>query len=213
MANAVMTRGRRGPAASLHRASSVVLALVLVGSSALSALSGCVATAPEPIPAAIHLPPRGDLQLVETSAHPAAHAGASVRWGGNVIAIERDSAGNALIQVIERRLDADGRPVAGSPSDGRFMIKATAAVDRNFYARDRLITVAGTLDGSATVQVGEKTLAIPLVHVNEFMLWLPNIRDDGPYWGYYDDYRYGPGYGPHIGFGLGLHRYQHGHRP
>ena len=66
----------------------------------------------------------GDLQLVEVTVNPQLHTGATVRWGGNVIQVDHDSTGNALIQVIERRLDTDGRPIEGSASDGRFMISA-----------------------------------------------------------------------------------------
>ncbi|MFT5175457.1 MAG: outer membrane lipoprotein [Gammaproteobacteria bacterium] len=207
MANGVMSRDSRGATTPLRRARNFVLALPLV-LLCTGALSGCVVIDPTPIAATIRVPPKGDLQLVETSAKPVSHSGASVRWGGNVIEVEHDSAGNALIQVIERRLDADGRPIEGSASDGRFMIKASAAVDRQFYARDRMITVAGTIDGNTTVRVSEKTLTVPVVHVNEFMLWLPNLRD-GPYWRHYDDYWYGS----RIGFGHRSRNYQHRHRP
>ena len=202
-----MPRDGRGASEALRRARNFVLALALI-LLYTGALSGCVVTDPVPIAATIRVPPQGDLQLVETSANPASHVGASVRWGGNVIAVEHDSAGNALIQVIERRLDAQGRPIEGSASDGRFVIKASAAVDRQFYARDRMITVAGTIDGNATVHIGEKTLALPVVHVKEFMLWVPNLRDR-PHWRHYDDYWYEP----RIGFGRSSRNYHHRHRP
>jgi len=173
----------------------------------ISALSGCALPESRPIPAVILTPPPGDLQLIETSADPQKHAGATVRWGGNVIHFERDGAGNALIQVVERRLDADGRPIEGSASDGRFMIKATADVDPEFYARDRIITVSGTIDGGVTARIGEQTLSMPVVHVSEFMLWLPRYRYD-PYWRHYDDHWYGP----RVRFGVRMSNYQNSHR-
>ena len=168
-------------------------------------------------PAAIAVPPAGDLQLVEVAVNPQLHTGATVRWGGNVIQVDHDSAGNALIQVIERRLDTDGRPIEGSTSDGRFMISATADVDPRFYSRDRLLTVAGTINGGVSANVGDTALTMPVVQVSEFMVWEPHWRND-PYWGPYQDPYWDPywapywgpywgpyrsWYGPRFGFGVG----------
>lgn len=192
--------GRCAVRSALARA-TMVLAL-----SALSVLAGCALPVADPIPGAITTPPAGDLQLIETQVDPKAHTGKRVRWGGNVIQVNRDAAGTASIQVIERRLDAEGRPIEGSVSDGRFMIKAAAGVDPQFYSRDRLITVAGTIDGAVTAHTGASEKTMPLVRVSEFMLWLPQWRHD-PYWRHDDRW-----YGPRIHFGVGASNYRYHHR-
>jgi starvation-inducible outer membrane lipoprotein len=110
--------------------------------------------------------------------------------GRNVIHVGHGKVGNASIQVIERRLDSDGRPLEGSASDGRFMI-----------------TVAGTIDGNAQVSLGDRLQTIPMLRAEEYQLWLPGLRDD-PYRRLHDDHWYGPS----IRFRLGSHNYQHGHR-
>jgi len=208
--HAVRTRSPR-PAT----ARAIVLATTLV---CIGALSGCAVPAANPIPLNIQLPPPGDLQLVETHADPKAHTGATVRWGGNVIQVNHDSAGNALIQVIERRLDAQGRPIEGSVSDGRFVISATPNVDPQLYARDQLLTVAGTISGGVTTLIGDETQTLPVVQVSEFMVWLPRWRYDpyrAPYWDPYWDPYWGPywgpyhyGYGPRVRFGVGVGGYR-----
>ena len=152
-------------------------------------------------------PPPGDLQLVEALAKPATHTGAAVRWGGNVIHVEHDNVGNAAIQIIERRLDAQGRPLEGSPSDGRFVIKATAEVDADFYARDRLITVFGTIVGTASTQVGDSSQSLPVIRVRDFMLWLPRWRDEP---GWHHDHSHDR-YGPNVRFGVGISNFRRYH--
>jgi outer membrane lipoprotein len=173
----------------------------------LNALSGCALPASKATPSSILLPPPGDLQLVEALAKPQAHTGAAVRWGGNVIHVDHDSAGNAAIQIIERRLDAQGRPREGSSSDGRFVIKATTEVDPNFYARDRLITVFGTIEGTASTQMGDSSQSLPVVRVGEFMLWLPRWRDD-PWWNH--DHAHDR-FGPNVRFGIGISNFRRHH--
>lgn len=152
-------------------------------------------------------PPLGDLQLVEALARPQTHTGAAVRWGGNVIHVDHDSAGNATIQIIERRLDPQGRPIDGSPSDGRFVINATAEVDPDTYARDRLITVFGTIDGTASTQVGGSSQFLPVIRVHDFMLWRPRWRDD-PWWHHDQGH---DRYGPNIRFGVGISNFRRYH--
>jgi outer membrane lipoprotein len=199
-------------AAACHVRQAVLIISALV---CLTALGGCALPASRVTPPSIVQPPPGDLQLVEALARPQAHAGATVRWGGNIIHVAHDSVGNATIQIIERRLDAQGRPLEGSPSDGRFVIKASAEVDPAFFARDRLLTVFGTIEGTVNTQVGDSTQSLPVVRVRDFMFWLPRWHDDP--W-HYDPWHYDPWwhhghhrYGPNVRFGVGISNFHHHH--
>lgn len=187
---------------------SVPLAVVL--------LCGCAGQPREPVPERIAAPPPGDLQLVEVRQDPQAHVGAPVRWGGTVIGSGRDADGNVRVQVVERRLDDAGRPLPGSPSDGRFVIRAAPDVNPDLYARGNDVTVAGTLDTPVDARVGDGTARLPVVRVEAFMLWGPYWRTDPwyPYGhGVWFPYGHGaPWYGPYRHFGPG-HLPPHLHHP
>jgi outer membrane lipoprotein len=184
----------------------------LLGALAALTLAACAAVPPEPLPARIVQPPTGDLQLAEVRGDIARFLGAPVRWGGTVIAVDRDSAGNARVQVVERRLDGEGRPIPGSASDGRFLIAAAPEVQPELYRRGAEITVAGSVSEAQQVHIGERTVSVPRVQVDVFQRWEPVWR------GYpYDDPFYHPWYGPpwygsrmHFGVGHGWYR---GHGP
>jgi outer membrane lipoprotein len=179
---------------------------------ALAALAGCVGPPPQPLPARIVQAPVGDLQLAEVRGGVAQHLGAPVRWGGTVVSVERDGAGNARVQVVQRQLDSDGRPLPGSASDGRFLILAAPDVNPDLYAPGAELTVAGTLADEQTVRIGERAVNVPRVQVEVFQrwepLWLGSPYDD-PYYhpGYGHPYGH-PWYGPRVHFGVGL-----GHHP
>lgn len=183
----------------------------LPGVLALTALvlSGCAGMQPLPVPERITQPPTGDLQLAEVRGDPARFVGSPVRWGGTVLEVEHDAAGNARVQVVERRLDGEGRPIPGSASDGRFLILATPEVDPDLYPRGAEITVAGTVREQQSVRIGDRTVAVPRVQVEVFQRWEPvwqtSPYDDPYYYPWYGPPWYGPPwYGPRVRFGVGI---------
>jgi outer membrane lipoprotein len=168
--------------------------------------AGCAGLEPEPVPEAIVIPPAGDLQLVEAGQSPDDHLGTRVRWGGTIIRVERDASGNSRVEVVERRLDDTGRPLPGSPSDGRFIILAAPSVDPDLYARGGEVTVAGVLADAVDGRIGDAPTRLPVVRVEQFVRWEPRWRSH-PY--YYD-----PWYGPHYRFGVGIgHGFHHPYHP
>ena len=177
---------------------------------AVDLLAGCAAS--PPLPTAITTPPPGNVQLVEVQRDPQAAAGARVRWGGTVVSVSAEGGGVARIEVLERKLDAGGRPLGYTPSDGRFVIRAAPEVDPWKYRVGSEITVAGTVSGAVTSVAGG---SVPVLEVEHFARWAPPRRYyHDPY--YYDDPLWGPGpwyhdpwyrhrhpYGLH--YGLGVH--------
>jgi len=193
-----MTRrhGRRLPGGARH-----------AGALAALLLGACATVPQQPVPQDIRHPPAGDLQLVEARQDPERHLGSTVRWGGTVVAVERDAGGNARVEVLERRLDEDGRPLPGSASDGRFVIRAAPEVDQSIYRRGSEITIAGTLEGVTDGRIGEEAVRLPVVRVHNFVQW-PSYWRRYPYaYPYplyypYSPYGYDPWfYGPRIGPG------------
>lgn len=198
------------------RRSVGVPGVLLLAALVLAALvlSGCAGVQPQPVPERITRPPTGDLQLAEVRGAPERFLGSPVRWGGTVIEVERDAAGNARVQVLERRLDGEGRPIPGSASDGRFLILAAPDVDPDLYPRGAELTVAGTVREQQSVRIGDRSVAVPRVQVEVFQRWEPvwqaSPYDDPYYYPYPYPYPwYGPPwYGPRVRFGVGI-----GHQP
>ena len=201
---AILTSGLQ-PIDSWRRAIVVIIAAL--------AVTACAGPS-RPVPESIRVVPPGNLQLAEVTADVPRHTGRTVRWGGEIMAVERQPSGHMVVEILSRRLEEAGRPYPGGPSDGRFQIHATAQVDPALYAEASLVTVVGTIAGQGTT-LGRSD-HLPVVAVSDIMNWGPVWYSD-PYYDYYDPY-YGPYYGPrwhrrhriHLGIGYGLHR-RHGH--
>ncbi len=173
---------------------------------ALLALSGCAGNV-RPVPEAVRVAPPGNLQLAEVAPDPSRHLGRAVRWGGEVMGVRRDGAGNAIVEVLGRRLDNSGRPFPGGPSDGRFHVRAAPSVDPDLYQPGTALTVAGTVAGVSPAIDSDAT--VPLLEVRDFMSWGPVWYRDPYYWPAYGPYSYYPYYyGPRArwGIGYGVHR-------
>ncbi len=128
------------------------------------------------------------------------YSGQRVRWGGSIIAV-RNLPDNTEVEVLSRPLDSDGEPRADADGAGRFIARVAGFVDPAEYAKDRLLTVVGLIDGVETRDVGEYPYRYPVIAVSSRYLWPELEPDPYPYgnpW-YYGGYGYGPWYGP--GFG------------
>ncbi|MCA8966152.1 MAG: Slp family lipoprotein [Planctomycetes bacterium] len=153
-------------------------------------LAGCAAS--EPLPATITNVPVGNVQLVEVmrDVQGAAEAGVFVRWGGTVVDLADEGGGITRVEVLERKLQAGGRPTTHGASDGRFVIRAAPEVDPWRYRIGSEVTVAGTVEGAVTLASGEPA---PVLRVTDFVRWQEPLPPYRPYPWYYDDPLWGPG--------------------
>ena len=116
------------------------------------------------------------------------HRNVSVRWGGIIIDVENEE-DFSLVQVLFYPLNYSGRPQLNAPHGGRFVIKSTEFFDPVVYAKDKEISVVGTLDGDIQCTVGKKIIRVPLIQSMAVHLWPKrqnNYYGYGPYhYGYY----------------------------
>ncbi len=120
-----------------------------------------------------------------------------VRWGGVIIDVENEE-NLSLVQALFYPLNYLGRPQLDEPHGGRFVIKSTQFLDPVIYAKDKEITVVGTLNGSIERTVGKNVIQVPLLLSTVTHLWPEYYHKD-----YYDYGGYG---GRYAGFGgCGLH--------
>ncbi len=185
----------RIPSRTLGRTLPVTLTLCLV-------LGGCTS----PIPKAVRETPVNPLDLAQVQQDPARAVGRQVRWGGTIIAIDNRPAVTE-IEVLARPLDTFGEPLRDRPGEGRFIARLAGFLDPAEYAKDRALTVVGTLSGMETRPVGDYPYSYPLIQIETHYLWPkvppPSVYDYPPWFNpwyspWYSPW-YGPGYGPWLG--------------
>ncbi|MGD8588348.1 MAG: Slp family lipoprotein [Chromatiales bacterium] len=145
------------------------------------ALTGCAS----PIPDLIKNAPPNDIRVEEVQQKPNAFIGAQVRWGGDIIRVENLER-TTMIEVLSRRLFADGKPDAGSSSEGRFKIAVPGFVEPTRFPKDRRITVRGRVAQVVKGKVGAYQYPYPVVEPDAYYLWPKEVV-----------YRYGDVYGPY----------------
>jgi outer membrane lipoprotein len=160
--------------------------------------AGCASNLPEPI----REPPPQDLALETVRQDPEQYIGQPVRWGGTIAGVD-NRADETCLEVVGRELQSSGKPVARDRSEGRFLACVNRFLDPMVYSRDRLVTVAGTVEAVETRPVGEYPYRYPVVQVQNLHLWQPETerpryeRDPffyDPFWPW-PYYRY-PWFGP-----------------
>ena len=164
-------------------------------------LAGCATTPP-----AIRRAPPGDLQLVEARDNVSAHTGTVIRWGGIIVSVE-NAHDETWIEVLEYKLGRSGRPDRDSQSDGRFLIRESLFLDPVIYAKDREITVVGTLEGEVERSIGKQPYLFPVVSADEHHLWKADRRRYAYYPRHHFGFHSNFGYGRHHGIHVGHHRH------
>ena len=158
-------------------------ALLLVLSAALGACAGNV-------PRAISEEPGTPISVTQARSGMDSLSGQSVRWGGKIAAVENHPT-ETWVEIMQLPLNHYGRPLEGDTSEGRFIARIEGFLDPHVYTKDRLITVAGTLEKTFQRPIGEYPYTYPLMHAVVYYLWSP-AADMPPH--YYDPYWYDPWY-------------------
>jgi outer membrane lipoprotein len=153
-------------------------------------------TACSNLPPAIKNPPLYDITYSQAIQNINNHKHAPVRWGGTIIDVENEQ-NFTLVQVLSYPLGSSGRPQLDEANEGRFIFKSAKFLDPVVYAKDKEITVAGTLEGDVERTIGKKILRLPLISSTVIYLWPDYYRN---YYGGYGGFGYGYGYYPYYGY-------------
>jgi outer membrane lipoprotein len=103
-------------------------------------------------------------------AMPEAYIGRTVILGGYIVRIW-NVPGETFLDVLERPLDPEDRPILIEQSEGRFLIRYDQYLDPLTYTAGRMVTVAGRVLGTYTDTVGERDTVYPLLAGIEIYLW------------------------------------------
>lgn len=148
------------------------------------ALAGCAA-----VPAVHTAEPAVAATPADVAAAPERHAGATVVWGGRILAVANLAQGTE-VTVLAYPLDRAQQPRADDASSGRFIARFPGYVERYDYPEGRFLTVAGRLAGTRVVTVEGRPLALPLLQVDDARRWPADYERPRSRW--------------HVGVGLGV---------
>ncbi|MBI4772637.1 MAG: Slp family lipoprotein [Deltaproteobacteria bacterium] len=133
--------------------------------------------------------PRVDFEALKSE--PDRYIGRTVILGGYIIETEI-TATHSYIHVLQTPLDISDLPGDRDQSRGRFIVRSDRYLDPEIYAKDRLVTAAGSVLGSRQVEVGTRTLVVPLISGEQIVLHpdYTRLREryyEGPFIPYYFD--------------------------
>lgn len=147
----------------------------------ITLLAGCASNLPEPI----REPPKQDIPLEAVRQAPEQYIGRQVRWGGTIAGVDNRS-NETCLEVVGRELQSSGRPLAEDKSGGRFLACVNRFLDPMIYSKERLVTVAGTVEAVERRPVGDFPYQYPVIQVQSLHLWQPQPEyrgyDPDPFW-------------------------------
>jgi len=140
------------------------------------------------------------------------YTGQTVILGGFILSTE-NKADETLISVLQTPLSSMEYPYNKDLSEGRFVVVHKGFLDPEVYRQNRRITVAGTIVGFKTEQIGSCPYDCLTIESRQIYMWPKNLqrnyywRDEPYYWRHdpfywYDGPIYDPyygGYSPHYG--------------
>ncbi|HTN43305.1 MAG TPA: Slp family lipoprotein [Nitrospiria bacterium] len=104
---------------------------------------------------------------------PDSYKGKTVLWGGKIIQA-RNKKNTTWIELLQQPLGRDDRPIRGSESEGRFLIRHEGFLDPAVYGRGRDLTVVGEIQGRETRPLDEVEFSYPVVSDKQLVLWGPH---------------------------------------
>jgi outer membrane lipoprotein len=107
---------------------------------------------------------------------PDKYKGTWVMLGGIIIGAKNTKDGT-LIEMLQKPLNTDGRPVRTDESEGRFLVQSSTFLDTAIYYPGRELTVIAEVLGLKELPLDEIKYQYPLSDAKSLHLWEP---DTGP---------------------------------
>jgi len=114
-----------------------------------------------------------NVSFQELKKEPEKFKGTSVMLGGMIVGSKNAKEGT-LIEILQRPLDTDGRPLQTDSTEGRFLIQSVTFLDPAVYHEGRLITVIAEVIGRKELPLDDIMYAYPLLIVRDLHLWEPS---------------------------------------
>jgi outer membrane lipoprotein len=104
---------------------------------------------------------------------PEQFKGTFVMLGGMIVTSKNAQEGT-LIEILQKPLDTDGRPLQTDLTEGRFLVQSDTFLDPAVYHEGRLITVVAEVIGRKEMPLDEIMYPYPLLLVKDLYLWSPS---------------------------------------
>lgn len=121
--------------------------------------------------------------------NPEAVKGTTVLFGGEIVSTRNLKEG-ALVEVVQKPLDAGQKPRRVDNSGGRFLALYDGFLDGEIYAKGRAVTVCGVVQGTRVSLLDEIQYKYPLIAAKEIHLWEQSPPPEPPF--YHAPYRIWP---------------------
>jgi outer membrane lipoprotein len=125
-----------------------------------------------------------DLTFREVLNDPERYKDQMVILSGVIIETKNTKEGT-LLTVLQRPAGFRGKPKDVDESEGRFLALDIRYLDVNVFAKGRVVTVGGEVQGKRVLPLDEIEYAYPLIYVKEIYLWpVVEKRYYSPYYPY-----------------------------
>ena len=149
--------------------SACTLAILVSCLFALFVTAGCA----PPFPKETMDKVNRNISYQELKKGPEKFKGTWVMLGGMIIASKNTKEG-MLIEILQKPLDTDGRPLQTDSTEGRFLIQSDTFLDPAVYHEGRLITVVAEVIGRKELALDDIMYPYPLLIVKDLHLWDPS---------------------------------------
>ena len=132
------------------------------------------------------------VEYAQVRSDPEAWRGSTLVLGGRIIEVTNERAGTTL-EVLRYNLDRSGYPTSVDEAGGRFLARTGAFLDPEVYEAGRLVTLAGTVEGSEIRPINGVDYTYPVFRMGELRLLRESYHYPYPPY-YYRDPFYDPWY-------------------
>ena len=113
------------------------------------------------------------ISFSELKKDPEKYKGAWLMLAG-VIVTSKNTKEGTIIEILQKPMDSDGRPLQTDATEGRFIVQSDQFLDSAVYHRGREITVIAEVVGRRELPLGEIMYQYPLLVIKELTLWEPS---------------------------------------
>jgi outer membrane lipoprotein len=126
--------------------------------------------------------------------NPERYIGKRVVLGGYILEVKNLPTATRLT-ILQTPLDYQDRPKAKEDSHGRFVVARDGFLDPAVFETDRMLTVAGVVQGRETIMIDGYSYPTIALNPIEMHLWEKEVPGGYPYYyPFYDPFYYDPFY-------------------